>query len=46
MLLQERFFPGELPMRKLGMAGNSYMVGTTPSNVSRKAVAQGLQGLL
>jgi ribonucleotide monophosphatase NagD (HAD superfamily) len=35
----------ELAMRKLGMAGNPYMVCTNPSNASRKAVAQGLQGL-
>ena len=35
----------ELPMRKLGMTGNPYMVDTTPSNASRKAVVQGLQGL-
>ena len=32
-------------MRKLGMTGNPYMVDTTPSNASRKAVVQGLQGL-
>ena len=36
---------GELPMRKLGTAADPYVVGTNPSNASRKAVAQGLQGL-
>jgi hypothetical protein len=32
-------------MRKLGMAGDHYMVGTNPSIASQKAVVQGLQGL-
>jgi hypothetical protein len=36
---------GELTMRKLGTAGDQYVIGTNPSNASRKAVVQGLQGL-
>ena len=40
-----RVLSAELPMRKLGMAGDPYLMGTYPSIASQKAVVQGLQGV-